>query len=62
MISGWSEDQINCVTVNVCWSVDMLDDIEGLKQISETFHIVVGWHVPVYFEIADNRKTGGHHA
>ena len=28
VISGWSEDQINCVTVNVCWSVDMLNDIE----------------------------------
>ena len=28
VITGWSEDQINCVTVNVCWSVDMLNDIE----------------------------------
>ncbi len=28
MISGWSEDQINCLTVNVCWSVGMLNDIE----------------------------------
>ncbi len=31
-----------------------------MTQISETFHIVVGRHISVDVEIADNRKTGGH--
>ena len=38
----------------------MLNNIEWLKQISETFHIVFGWHMPMDVEIADNHKTGGH--
>ena len=62
-VMPWFRDEVRIRSIvwpSMCVGAWTWWIIEWLKQISETFHIVVGWHVPVDVEIADNRKTGGH--